>query len=63
MSNCRPKKEKIEKSISHWYIPDGGSAYVSSPIATFDYKFWHEVGGANNNTKLIENGSKLETLS
>lgn len=62
MSNCRPKKEKIVKSISHWYIPPGGSAYVSSPIATFDYKFWHEVGGDNNNTKLIENGSKLEKL-
>jgi hypothetical protein len=72
MSNCRPKKEIVEKEISHWYavepatfpptyarIPEGTK---DSDGADFDFKHWHEVGGQNNNLKLVRNGSKLEKL-
>lgn len=62
MGNCRPKKEIIQKTISHWYIPTGQAQYVSSEKAPFDYKVWHEVGGQNDNLRLIGNGSKLEKL-
>ena len=70
MSNCRPKKEIIEKEISHWYPnPQNPLVYlrvpadeVDDPGAKFDYKHWNEVGGQNNNTKLIRNGSKLEKM-
>jgi hypothetical protein len=64
MSNCRPKKEKIQKEISHWYpIPNSDPLqYGCAGPVQFDYKHWHEVGGQNNNTKLIGNGSKLEKL-
>ena len=69
MSNCRPKKEIVQKQISHWYLPPNSQVHVRVPAGqvddpglSFDYKHWHEVGGQNNNLKLIGNGSKLEKL-
>ncbi len=62
MSNCSPKKDRVEATATFTYTPAAVQEGLASQPVTLSFtyidKFWHEIRPPSNTRKTLQNGQK-----